>query len=270
MSYIENLTGSVVNASVQESLALGAGNFKIKGFDLTTSVNYKVLSSGLAIIDGLRVISTGNLQILGSSTLNKYVFLRIQTYIQLENGITVRKANLSLIAQTSSTPANNDDLYENITGTKDVLLAYVNNSGVVDLTTNGTLGVYDVPTRLTSVETKNTEQDTRLTTLEADAGWLNIPAATGFTSAANYRKIKNIVYLKGQINKNTGNIAASDAPFTLPVNYRPLDLYNALVAGNTNFYAKLQINTNGTTVIATPGGTASTYIRLDNLFFMVD
>ena len=165
MSYIENLLGSPVIPEVQESLGLAAGNYKIKGFNLYASGDLVILDEGLALVDGLRIVSSANLKLSKSSVLSKYVFLRIYTYTEIIDGLYVRNANLSLIAQASSTPVNNTNLYDNATGTKDVLLAYVNSSGVVDLNTNGALGVYDIPTRLTSVETKNTSQDSSISSL---------------------------------------------------------------------------------------------------------
>lgn len=219
MSYIENLTGSVVNASVQESLALGAGNFKIKGFDLTTSGSYKVLSSGLAIIDGLRIVSTGNLQILASSTLNKYIFLRINTYTQLENGITVRKADLSLIAQTSSTPVNSDDLYDNMTGTRDILLAFITNLGAVS---------YDILYNLKPY----------------DSDWIALTTNSGFTGTAFYRIHNNILYFRGTISKGTGNIATGDIPTRLPAGILSTER-NVLAVGTSGIQMTIIIRPNG-------------------------
>ena len=176
MSYIENLLGSPVIPEVQESLGLAAGNYKIKGFNLYASGDLVILDEGLALVDGLRIVSSANLKLSKSSVLSKYVFLRIYTYTETIDGLQVRNADLSLIAQTSSTPVNNTNLYDSATGAKDVLLAYVNSSGVVNLTTSGALGVYDIPTRLTSVESVNTTQDssissigTRTTNLETRA-----------------------------------------------------------------------------------------------------
>ena len=238
MSYIENLTGSVVNASVQESLALGAGNFKIKGFDLTTSGNYKVLSSGLAIIDGLRVISTGNLQILGSSALNKYIFLRIQTYTQIENGITVRKANLSLIAQTSSTPVNNTDLYTNITGTKDVLLGIVNGSGVLSTNIENVLLVYDT-------------------------GWQPISMVTGYTYIGDgVRRIGNVVYFNiNRFYKTDSTAIPNNTTIgNLPIEFSPsvTRMTNCVtLVGGTGYF---QVSINGDITVGTVSGTYGFYV----------
>ena len=241
MSYIENLTGSVVNASVQESLALGAGNFKIKGFDLTTSANYKVLSSGLAIIDGLRIVSTGNLQILGSSTLNKYVFLRINTYTQVENGITVRKADLSLIAQTSSTPANNDDLYENITGTKDVLLDFVDSSGVV----NGAL---------------------KYSLMEYDSGWKNITLSATYTGSISYRIWNKVLYFRGVATRTSGSVTKSDIMGNLQRLFYNTEVH-AIAKGSSGTPISVTLKTNGELYLDINAGTTSTIVCLDGVAF---
>lgn len=295
MSYIENLTGSEVQAGLQETLSLGVGNFKIRGFDLTNTGDYLVLSSGIALIDGLRVISTGNLQVKTSTALNKYIFLRINTYTRLENGITVRKANLSLIAQTLNIPVNSDDLYENITGTKDVLLAYVNDSGVVDLTTNGTLGVYDVPTRLnsvegvnatqdtrlTNVETKNTEQDTRLTTLEAatpeaDTGWVDI---RGILNTANFtstdlfaRRIGKLVEIKGILDASkahtttTTSVPWTKNPSGLATQFLPSKAEKTVNIGSSFNQAWVELSTDGTgTIVRTTTNLAATNTSNINL-----
>ena len=243
MSYIENLTGSVVNASVQESLALGAGNFKIKGFDLTTSGNYKVLSSGLAIIDGLRIVSTGNLQILGSSALNKYVFLRINTYTQVENGITVRKADLSLIAQTSNTPVNNTDLYTNITGTKDVLLDFVDSSGVV----NGAL-VYSL--------------------MEYDSTWKPITLSATYTGSISYRLWNKVLYFRGIATRTSGNVTHGDIMGNLQRTFSGSQEKSAIARGSGSTPINVTLKTNGELYLAINAGTTSTFVCLDGISFM--
>lgn len=151
MSYIENLLGNPVLPEVQESLGLAAGNYKIKGFNIFILGSYAILSEGLALIDGLRVVSSANLQLPISAVYSKYIFLRIRTYTEVVGGNVNVQEELSLIAQTSNIPVNNDNLYEGI-GTKDVLLAYVNSSGVVNLSTPGALIYYDIPSRILDLE----------------------------------------------------------------------------------------------------------------------
>lgn len=151
MSYIENLLGNPVLPEVQESLGLAAGNYKIKGFNIFILGSYAILSEGLALIDGLRVVSSANLQLPISAVYSKYIFLRIRTYTEVVGGNVNVQEELSLIAQTSNIPVNNDNLYEEI-GTKDVLLAYVNSSGVVNLSTPGALIYYDIPSRILDLE----------------------------------------------------------------------------------------------------------------------
>ena len=151
MSYIENLLGNPVLPEVQESLGLAAGNYKIRGFNIFILGSYAILSEGLALIDGLRVVSSANLQLPTPAVYSKYVFLRIRTFTEVVEGDVIVQEELSLVAQTSNIPVNNDNLYEGI-GTKDVLLAYVNSSGVVNLATPGALIYYDVPSRILDLE----------------------------------------------------------------------------------------------------------------------
>ena len=238
MSYIENLTGSVVNASVQESLALGAGDFKIRGFNLTTSGDYKVLSSGLAIIDGLRVVSTGNLQILGSSTLDKYVFLRINTYTQVIGGVTTRKANLSLVAQSSGTPINNDDLYEKITGTKDVLLAKVTSGGVVD---------QNIVNALTEYDTGNSP-----ITMESGYAYLG----------SGVRKIGNVVYFNlNRFYKIDGTaIPNITVVGTLNAKFRPSATFYLPSISLNGSLTYFSISPDGKITIHQAGGASGIYV----------
>lgn len=76
-----------------------------------------------------------------------------------------------------------------------------------------------------------------------DSGWI---ALNNFIS---YRKVRNIVFIKGTATTN-------DTLGTLPSGYRPANNHVFLSAGNGTYYAKTRVTTAG--VIAILGGTGTT------------
>ena len=81
--------------------------------------------------------------------------------------------------------------------------------------------------RMTDVESVNTTQNTRLTKLEADTGWIDIPYNTGWSGGTGgqlqYRKIGNQVFLRGGV----GQTVIADGEYRqvttggLPPTFRP-------------------------------------------------
>lgn len=102
----------------------------------------------------------------------------------------------------------------------------------------------------------------------AETGWATLPLASGWSVAggvgavAEYKKVGNIVYLRGMI---TGMSTAGTAMFTLPAGFRPSTDVTYSGAGTVQRWA---IQTTGVAVPST--GTAAGVIPLDALFFFVD
>ena len=236
MSYIENLTGNTIEGGLQETLALGAGN-------LTNTGDYLVLNSGIALIDGLRIKSTGNLKLPIVDTFNKYILLRIRTYTEVVDGLTVRKAELSLIAQTSSTPVNNRDLYTNIVGTKDVLLAQVTSEGVVS-------------------------EAILYALLPYDSGWVKLTPATNYTGDVYYRLWNKVLYFRGIFSRTTGNVVSGDVITYLPygILQRQQDAY-ATAKGSAGTPLNLTFKLSGEISVQINAGNTSTVIGLDGVSF---
>lgn len=110
----------------------------------------------------------------------------------------------------------------------------------------------------------NTLLNTLSTTVNADTGWDPIPAAAGFTSAAEARVKAGVLYLRGQFTKNSGNIATSDVLGNLGNGYRPGAIAGYNMVGSTDSYFKVVIF-NGVISISGVGGSASNYVRLDGI-----
>jgi hypothetical protein len=86
-----------------------------------------------------------------------------------------------------------------------------------------------------------------------DSGWVSVSSFANGFSAANavaYRKINNVVYLRGALTGGTANTGA----FTLPAGYRP----DATVVIPVQQYGTAVINyvTVGTDGVVVPNGTA--------------
>lgn len=105
---------------------------------------------------------------------------------------------------------------------------------------------------------------------QGDTGWQPLTANSGYTSDAFYRRIGDVVYLRGQMNKNSGNVTNSDVMATLPVGMRPPALVTTQGLGSANTRAKVAVNDfNGTIVVVSTPSDSSTYMRIDNTSFIV-
>ena len=87
-----------------------------------------------------------------------------------------------------------------------------------------------------------------------DTGWQSVSSfSNGFTAptAVAYRKINNVVYMRGNLNNGTGNATA----FTLPVEYRPsVDVVIASQQYGTGNTTYVTVSTNGN---VTPNASAA-------------
>ena len=107
-----------------------------------------------------------------------------------------------------------------------------------------------------------------------DTGWTSLPLASGFNGTGvggsyppQYRKINNVVYMRGIVAKNSGNITTSTPPFaTLPASIRPLtkNVYFDRPCGATGNMARLEFDSNGVCYIVYVSGSG-TYLMLDGI-----
>ena len=89
-------------------------------------------------------------------------------------------------------------------------------------------------------------------------GWVNF---AGGTQPVGYRKIGDVVHLRGCLKSGTVNTTV----FTLPAGYRPLTAHIYAHVSN-GALARWTINTNGT-VVLTAG--SNVYATLDGIAFLV-
>ena len=89
-------------------------------------------------------------------------------------------------------------------------------------------------------------------------GWVNFGSAN--FSTAGYRKLGDVVYLKGTVKSGTLGAAI----FTLPVGYRPP---NQCVFGieSNNLIGRVDVNAAGTVYTGTPA--SATYVSLEGAVF---
>ena len=107
-----------------------------------------------------------------------------------------------------------------------------------------------------------------------DSGWINLTLNSGWTmndyasEIPQYRKIGNIVYLRGLVNATTaaGNIIA-----TLPAGYRPAGYFNRFVCSlNQSDNAVVQINANGQINDHQKGSKSRMFLSLNGISFVAD
>lgn len=107
---------------------------------------------------------------------------------------------------------------------------------------------------------------------EKDSGWLDLSISSGWSipydsEKPQYRKIGNIVYLRGLLNATTD---ASGTIATLPAGYRPLGYFVRFPCSlNQTEYANVQVNANGVINDHQKGDKARTFLCLSSISFPV-
>lgn len=99
---------------------------------------------------------------------------------------------------------------------------------------------------------------------KTDTGWVALNPASGWVAGGNlgYRRIGDILYLRGQLNPNAGNVSGANGVCTLPSAVRPSQSYAIIGVGSGSIFAKIVVQASGSIDIATPTGNTS-YMRLD-------
>lgn len=108
----------------------------------------------------------------------------------------------------------------------------------------------------------------------ADSGWIDLPLKTGWsyqytTDKPQYRKIGNIVYLRGLVD------AAESAQATiaeLPIGFRPIGSFNRFACAlNQKDFANVQVGRNGLiTDYTKTTSTSRTFLCLNGISFFAD
>lgn len=113
----------------------------------------------------------------------------------------------------------------------------------------------------------------RLTTWTTPSAWTNLTFSNGWSAAGGfqvpqYRKIGDIVYLRGTMNSGTMSVAAS----TLPSGFRPTSLMEwgvSLYQSTPQGYASkaVRVNTDGTIVVFGDPASGINSVGLHTIFF---
>lgn len=101
---------------------------------------------------------------------------------------------------------------------------------------------------------------------KTDTGWVALNPAAGWTagSGLGYRRIGDILYLRGQLTPNSGNVSATNGVCTLPSAVRPSQSFAIIGVGGGSVFAKLIVGSSGSIDIGSPTGTTA-YMRLDGV-----
>jgi hypothetical protein len=104
-------------------------------------------------------------------------------------------------------------------------------------------------------------------TLTADTGWVAITVfASPWTgSTVGYRKIGNVVRLRGNVTRPSGVV---NTPFTLPVGFRPAQSVN-LIVREASSLAAVAVGSSGAFVVGS-GYTNTDTLYLDSIAFLSD
>ena len=107
---------------------------------------------------------------------------------------------------------------------------------------------------------------------DKDTGWIDLSLTTGWsyqyaTDKAQYRKIGNVVYLRGLI---TGTADAGTTIATLPEGYRPIGYFERFsCALNNSESVNIQINANGVINDFQKESSSRTFISLSGISFPI-
>lgn len=105
-----------------------------------------------------------------------------------------------------------------------------------------------------------------------DTGWIDLSISSGWsyqydTDKPQYRKIGNIVYLRGLLNATT---SADSVIATLPSGYRPLGYFVRFACSlNQTEFANVQVNANGVINDHQKGTSSRTFLCLSGISFPV-
>ena len=125
--------------------------------------------------------------------------------------------------------------------------------------------------QLNSLETRSSSLEARATALEtltATTAWTGVTFTGawvnfGATSVVEYRKVGDVVTIRGLCKSGSGDI------FTLPVGFRPLSGNQVFaVDASANAHARVDVSSAGV-VTYRGGGTGSTYLSLNGISFSV-
>ena len=107
-------------------------------------------------------------------------------------------------------------------------------------------------------------------TLNSAGGWQYYNTAFGVTNFQDprYRKVDNVVTLEGLCRKSSA-ITNGDVVMTLPVGFRPLKT-RIFSVETENGTARVDVNPNGTVLVATGFNVTQNWVSLDGLTFSVD
>lgn len=100
-------------------------------------------------------------------------------------------------------------------------------------------------------------------------GWTNLTAASGFTTGTptpQYTIRNGVVYLRGQITKNSGNVADGDILCNVPAAARPPESVTRPVSGGSGASSMRGfVATGGDLSVHAPKSGSSTYVTIDGL-----
>lgn len=103
-----------------------------------------------------------------------------------------------------------------------------------------------------------------------DTGWksLNYASAYNSNSSGEYRKIGNVVYLRGLIVRNSGNMSNGQTMGSVPTEARPAVNLPLLCVGTGNTTTKLGWASSGVISVSTAGG--GNHVSLAGISYVVD
>lgn len=111
------------------------------------------------------------------------------------------------------------------------------------------------------------DHESRLDVIEADSGWITtgLTYGTNWSGTITFRKIKNVVYIKGDCSRSSGSSAN---PYTLPAGYRPSFQLDTMIR-NAGAMIAFVVGTSGVTTVGGAYVNGDT-LQGDGLIFLVD
>lgn len=102
--------------------------------------------------------------------------------------------------------------------------------------------------------------------------WTNYDAPAAGFAQPEYRRVGDIVYLRGSIKRSTGTPSGGETILTVPAGFRPPEdlVFGVNEAGGATTRSRLDMHSNGTlTWVTGTAGNAATHLPLNDIYWSV-
>ncbi len=286
--------GRFANAISDESISIGhaASGSALRNISIgyrTYSASKEQITIGsyntLVIGDENNWVSTDRLFVIGNGDADNGTAPRSDALVMLKNGNTTLNGSLTIDGDNAGTGrsytlpeqdgAANQIMSTDGSGNVSWITSPVDgdsdSTNEIELPVGGSNGqVLQTDGSGGYTWTDNTVAPGTFNAATMASGWAYYNASFSVTNFQDprYRKVNNVVTLEGLCNKSSA-IINGEIILTLPIGYRPLKT-RIFTVETENGSARVDVNPNGTVIIATGFNVNQNWVSLDGLTFSID